>query len=89
MKLHIKVIPSSSKNCIAGWLEDTLKVKIKAPPEKGKANKAVIKFLEKSLGLSKGSIDISSGTSSSRKIIEIKGSDDDLIKKKLEAIHIK
>ncbi|MFV2005679.1 MAG: DUF167 domain-containing protein [Gammaproteobacteria bacterium] len=47
MKLHIKVIPSSSKDCIAGWLEDTLKVKVKAPSEKGKANKSVIKILEK------------------------------------------
>jgi uncharacterized protein (TIGR00251 family) len=83
MKLKIKVIPSSSKDCIAGYLEDTLKVKVKAPPEKGKANKAVIKVLEKSLDLPKGSINISSGTTSSRKIIEIKCSDDDVINKKL------
>lgn len=71
MKLHIKVIPSSSKDCIAGWLEDTLKVKVKAPAEKGKANKAVIKVLEKELKLEKGSISIKSGTTSGRKIIEI------------------
>ena len=49
MKLNIKVIPSSSKDCIAGWLDDTLKVKVKAPAEKGKDNKAVIKILEKIL----------------------------------------
>jgi len=30
VKLKIKVIPSSSKDCIAGWLQDTLKVKVKA-----------------------------------------------------------
>ena len=53
MKLHIKVIPSSSKDCIAGWLEDTLKVKVKAPAEKGKANKAIINVLEKTLNLPK------------------------------------
>ena len=60
MKLHIKVIPSSSKDCIAGWLEDTLKVKVKAPAEKGKANKAIINVLEKTLNLPKGSIHITS-----------------------------
>ena len=86
MKLQIKVIPSSSKDCIAGWLEDTLKVKVKAPPEKGKANKAVIKTLEKSLDLPKGSISISSGTTSTRKIIEINGVDENSINKKLSAI---
>jgi hypothetical protein len=86
MKLQIKVIPSSSKDCIAGWLEDTLKVKVKAPPEKGKANKAVIKTLEKTLELAKGSITISSGTTSTRKIIEINNVDENSINKRLSAI---
>lgn len=87
MKLHIKVIPSSSKDCIAGWLEDTLKVKVKAPAEKGKANKAIIKVLEKTLDLPKGSIHITSGTTSSRKVIEIKCGNETVINKKLEDIY--
>ena len=86
MKLQIKVIPSSSKDCIAGWLDDTLKVKVRAPPDKGKANKAVIKVLEKNLDLAKGSISISSGTTSSRKVIEIDCEDDNIIHQKLAAI---
>ena len=87
MKLHIKVIPSSSKDCIAGWLEDTLKVKVKAPAEKGKANKAIIKVLEKNLDLPKGSIHITGGTTSSRKVIEIKCGNETNINKKLEYIY--
>lgn len=83
MKLHIKVIPSSSKDSFAGWLDDTLKIKVKAPPEKGKANKAVIKILQKCLDLPKGSIKISSGETSTRKIIVINGDNDDVILKKL------
>ena len=83
MKLQIKVIPSSSRDCVVGWLADTLKVKVKAPPDKGKANKAVIKVLENNLGLTKGSIVIISGTTSTRKVIEIKCDNDDIIHKKL------
>ena len=86
MKLHIKVIPSSSKDCIAGWLGETLKVKVKAPPEKGKANKAVIKVLEKCLDLPAGCIDITRGTTSATKIIEINTDDERLINKKLADI---
>ncbi len=86
MKLKVKVIPSSSKDCIAGWLENSLKIKVKAPPEKGKANKAVIKVLEKILDLPKGSIDITGGTTSSKKVIEIHCSDDDIIYKRLSDI---
>ncbi len=86
MKLKIKVIPSSSKDYIAGWLEDTLKVKVKAPPEKGKANKAVIKVLEKNLDLAKGSIDIISGSTACRKTIEINCNDETRINKKLATL---
>ncbi len=83
MKLKIKVIPSSSQDCIAGWLQDTLKVKVKAPPENGKANKAVIKILEKKLGLPKGCIHIIGGATSSRKSIEISHHDETIIYGKL------
>ena len=86
MKLQIKVIPSSSKDCIVGWLENTLKIKVKAPADKGKANKAVIKLLEGNLKLAKGSISITNGTTSGNKIIEIDGINDDVIHQKLSVI---
>lgn len=86
MKLQIKVIPSSSKDCIVGWLESTLKIKVKAPADRGKANKAVITLLEGNLELAKGSISITNGTTSGNKIIEIDGINDDVIHQKLTAI---
>ncbi len=86
MKLKIKVIPSSSKDCIAGWLDDALKIKVKAPPEKGKANKAVIKVLEKNLDLAKGSVEITGGSTSCRKTVEINSGDEVGINKKLSAL---
>jgi uncharacterized protein YggU (UPF0235/DUF167 family) len=39
--LTVKVVPASSITRIAGMLENILKVKVAAPPEKGKANKAL------------------------------------------------
>jgi len=86
MKLQIKVIPSSSKDCIVGWLENTLKIKVKAPADRGKANKAVIKLLERNLELAKGSISITNGITSGNKIIEIDGLNDDVIHQKLSVI---
>ena len=83
MKIQIKVIPSSSQDCIAGWLENTLKIKVKAPPEKGKANAAVIKLLEKSLLLAKGSVTIETGLSATRKTIIIHGANENIIKNKI------
>lgn len=71
--LKVKVISSSSRNSIAGWLDDALKVKVMAPPEKGKANKAVISLLADRLSIDSHAINIISGHSSPNKIIMIDG----------------
>ncbi len=71
MMLSIKVIPSSSRDCIAGWLENTLKVKVSAPPEKGRANLSVQRVMENALGLPRGSVSIVKGKTSVNKVIEI------------------
>ena len=72
-KLPIKVVPGSSRSVIAGWLGDTLRVRVTAPPERGKANAAVESLLAEVLGLSSGGARVVSGGSSPRKIVEIVG----------------
>ena len=72
-RLSVKVIPSSSKDCIIGWLGNVLKVKVQAPPERGKANRSVIKILAKTLGLSQQSISIVSGETSINKVLVVSG----------------
>ena len=73
MKLSVKVVAGSSQDCIVGWLDDTLKVRVRAKREKGKANTAVERLLADALGLTRGNIRISSGMTSSRKLVEIRG----------------
>lgn len=77
MKLALKVTPGAKKNEILGWEDDypqvgrVLKVKIAAPPVEGKANKEIVLFLAKALGVSKSSIDVVHGTSGRIKLVEI------------------
>jgi len=73
MKLSLKVVPGASRSGIAGWLGDSLKIRVTAPAESGKANAAVIKVLAATLGIKKSAIRIVSGGSSPRKIVEIDG----------------
>ena len=68
-----KIIPASSKTSLAGILGGMLKIKIAAPAEKGKANKAVIDFLSEKIGVKKNNIAIISGQSSPVKQIRISG----------------
>jgi len=88
MKLPLKVIPGSSRDCIAGWLDDTLKVRVKAPAEHGKANTAVEKIVANALGVSNKNALIIKGKTSARKIIEITGlSESDVYQKLSESVN--
>jgi uncharacterized protein (TIGR00251 family) len=80
-RLNVKVVPGSSRNQIMGWLGDALKIKVTAPPEKGKANEAVVELLSTKLGISTDDIMVVSGHSSPSKLIAITGIDDEAIKK--------
>ena len=79
-RLSLKVVPGSSRDEVVGWLGDSLKVKVKAPPEKGKANEAVVAMLADSLGVEASSIAVVSGHSSPAKIVAIDGVDDEAIR---------
>lgn len=50
--IRLKVVPGASRNAIAGLLGDRLKVRVSAPPEGGKANKAICRVLANELGCS-------------------------------------
>lgn len=71
MQLKIKVIPNSSRNKLVIKDGKITKVKIAAPPVKGKANKELIKFLAKELNVPKSSIKIVKGGKKRNKILEI------------------
>ena len=70
-RLSLKVVPGSSRDEIVGWLGDSLKVNVKAPPEKGRANEAVIALLSARLGIDASSIAVVSGHASPAKIVEV------------------
>lgn len=71
--LRIKVLPKSAKNEVVEIMDDdTIKVRIKAVPEKGKANKALIDFIAQTLAIDKNNISIISGKTDQLKLIKIK-----------------
>lgn len=82
--LKVKVIPNSSREQVVGWLGDVLKVKLQAPPEDGKANKALKQLLAKCLGVKQKNIIIEYGASSPEKLVRIVEISLETLKKTLE-----
>ena len=80
---NAKIVPASSKTALAGMLDGMLKIKIAAPPEKGKANQSLIEFLAKKLGVKKNAVTITSGQTNPVKTIQVLGISDDTLLKKL------
>ena len=70
-RLRLRVHPKARKNAITGVHAGALKVSVTAPPEKGKANEAVIRLLAKALDLPKGSIEIVGGETSQDKTVVV------------------
>jgi len=67
--LPVKITPKARKNAVASVQNGEVYIKIQAPPEGGKANKELIRFLSKNLRCAKTSIQIKTGETSRHKIL--------------------
>lgn len=69
LKLH--VVPGARKTAVAGLHGDRLKIKVAAPPEKGRANDELLEFLARSLKLPRQAVQLTSGASSRAKVVAV------------------
>lgn len=69
--LPVKIVPGASRTRFLGEWDHRAKIAVSAPPEKGKANKAVIEFIAKKLGARKSDVTVVAGFTSAVKKIRI------------------
>ncbi len=83
--LSIKVVPRASKNEIVSFMsDDTLKVRVTAPPVEGAANEAVINLLADALSVPKSKVNIVAGETHSQKLVSVIGLTADQIDDRLK-----
>jgi uncharacterized protein (TIGR00251 family) len=83
-RLWIKVVPGSSRDQVAGVLGDRLKVRVSAPPENDRANKAVCATIAKTLGVKAKHVTIESGHTNPEKTVRIEGVSVEAVRARLE-----
>jgi len=71
VRLRLRVRAGGRANAIVGFHGGALKLTVTPPPERGKANRAVIALLAKRLGLAAGAVEIVSGAGSPDKVVEL------------------
>ena len=71
MRITVHVQPKAARTEVVGTHGDALKVRLAAPPVDGAANQELVRFLADTLGVSRSRIEIRSGLTSRRKVVEV------------------
>jgi len=71
MKIFVKVKPRAKEEKVEKIDDINFKVQVTQPPEKGKANMAVVKALAGYFNVNRSNVQIVSGSSSKLKVIKI------------------
>lgn len=72
-RIAVHVVPKAARDEIAGWRQGELRVRVSAPPEDGKANKAVCALVAGALGVPKSAVSVVGGRTSRHKQLEVDG----------------
>lgn len=71
--LPVRAQPGARKNAVVGEQAGSLKVAVTAPPEDGRANKALLDVLRMALGVKRSQIELLSGQTTREKKFLLRG----------------
>lgn len=84
VRLNVRLTPRASRDAIAGFEGETLRVRVAAPPVEGRANQALTRLLARRLRLPRGAVRIVAGQTSRNKIVTVEGLDAAELRRRLE-----
>ncbi|WP_440983866.1 DUF167 domain-containing protein [Shinella sumterensis] len=84
VRLSVRLTPNGGRDAVEGWEtgadgESYLKARVSDPPDKGKANKALIALVAKAAGVAKSAVSLVSGDTQRKKILRIEGDPEDIV----------
>ena len=74
-RISVTVSPGARRSELLGRHGDGWRARVAAPPERGKANKALCELLSKALGVPTRSVRVVLGGSARAKVVEVDGLD--------------
>ncbi len=73
--IRIKAVPGASRDAVAGMLGERVKVRVSAPPEGGKANRAIEAVIARALGIKPSQVAVVMGMTNPEKTVRVSGVD--------------
>ena len=85
-RLSVRVQPRARASALGGWMADgTLKLKVSAPPEDGRANQAVAELMAAAAGVRQAAVTVVRGAASRVKVVEVDGLDERELRSRITA----
>jgi len=84
-RLRLRVSPGAGRAAVVGRYGDAWKVRVTAPPERGRANADVVGLIADSVGVLRPEVRLISGASSRDKVVEVSGLTLEETERRLEA----
>ena len=69
----VHVLPRASREGVAGFFGDAVRVRLTAPPLENRANEALVRFLSASLNVPRSRVEIVSGRRGRTKVVRVSG----------------
>jgi len=82
--LRLLVKAGASRDALSGWQGDVLRVQVAAPPQGGRANRAVLDLLASALGVDGAQVRLLRGHRSSHKLVAVEGMEEDEVRRRLQ-----
>jgi len=73
VQITVRVSPGARRTEVAGRYGAGWKVRVAAPPERGRANEALVLHLAELLGVRKAAVRVVAGPASRDKVVEVDG----------------
>jgi hypothetical protein len=86
-RIELTVSPGAARSELVGRHGDGWRARVAAPPERGRANRALVELLADALGVPRGRLTVVAGQTARRKVVEVEGLDAAEIDRRLEAAH--
>ena len=84
-RITVTVSPGAARSEIVGRHGDGWRARVAAPPERGRANDALVDLLADALGLPRARVQVVGGQTARRKIVKIDGLEDDAVDRLLRS----
>jgi uncharacterized protein (TIGR00251 family) len=84
--INVRAQPGARRNGIVGEQAEALKVAVSAPPEKGRANEAIVEVLADALQVKRSQIELIGGGSSKSKRFLLRGLTAEVVASRLRSL---